>query len=128
MFRTLVAVVGVVASVSPAFADQSWLERRNTVTECENIRTATLTLVDKWNGKLWYASTDNHREGFLNPTVVIDARQRVQDMVQAYEWHYTHHIRSAATVNVQACKDHAMQSGLKIGTYIDGVLKGSKPR
>lgn len=122
-------ILAVIALVScPAFADQTWAERHAAVVQCESIRNATLNLVDKWNGKLWYASTDNSREGFLNPTVVIDARQRVQDMVQAYDWYYSHHIRSATSVDVAACKDHAMTTGLKIGNFIDNILKGAAVR
>ena len=128
ILRSSLAVANIVLAACPAFADQTWAERHTNVVQCESIRNAALALVDKWNGKLWYASTDNSRDGFLNPTVVIDARQRVQDMVQAYDWYYSHHIRSAPIVNVQACKEHAMQSGLKIATYIDGVLKSATAR
>jgi hypothetical protein len=128
MFHKLAVASVLLLVTTPALADQTWLQRRNELTQCENIRTETLTAVDKWNGKLWFASTDNSRTGYMNPNVVIEARQRVQEMVQAYDWKYTARIRNADTLDSTACRDHALEYARKIGEFIESTLRRTGTR
>lgn len=123
MRHTLVLLTAALVAMSqPAAAQQEWLVRRAQVQACETIRNETLTLVDQWSGQLWRASTDNNREGYLNPNRVIEARQRVQEMIQAYDWRYSARIRSADTVDSTVCRTHALDSAKQIGEFVASIL------
>ncbi|TXN06666.1 hypothetical protein FV222_04945 [Methylobacterium sp. WL103] len=72
---------------------------------------------------LWWASSDNHRYGFLNPSVVIDARQRVQEMIAAADWRFTS-LAAREPVAARACRQHANSAGARVFSLTRDVLAG----
>jgi hypothetical protein len=114
---------------TPAHSEERpWLERKDAMTKCATMRTITLNQIGEWNGKLWFASTDNHRDGYLNPSVVIDARQHVQDMIQEFDWIYSTKLRPAPDITAEQCKAHALSYATRIGVYVDKVLQQQTAR
>lgn len=73
---------------------------------------------------LWWASSDNHRNGFLNPSVVIEARQRVQEMIAAADWRFTK-LAAQEHVDDQACRQHAAGAGARVMAFTRDVLAGA---
>lgn len=123
MFRRSAILLAILLA-SPALSEERpWLERKEAMTRCANIRSITINKIGEWNGKLWFASTDNHRDGYLNPSVVIDARQHVQDLIQEYDWIYSTRLRPAPDITAEQCRAHALTYATRIGQYIGKVLE-----
>jgi hypothetical protein len=73
---------------------------------------------------LWWASSDNHSNGYLNPSLVIEARQRVQEMIAAVDWRFTN-LAAREHVDAQACRQNALAAGSRIMELVREILAGS---
>ncbi|WP_210166885.1 hypothetical protein [Methylobacterium sp. Leaf125] len=72
---------------------------------------------------LWWASSDNHRHGFINPSVVIEARQRVQQMIAAADWRFTK-LASREDASPRDCQHYAEKAGTDVMQLVRAILAG----
>lgn len=74
---------------------------------------------------LWWASTDNHCNGYINPSFVIEARQRVQEMITAAGWRFID-LAAREHVDVLACRQQALEAGSRVMMVARWVLAQGK--
>ena len=105
-----------------AFASPlSWPLRLASVRQCHAARVIFMEAAGDASSLLWWASTDNHRSGFLNPSIVIEARQRVQEAIAAADWRFTD-LAARDPVNPQACRQHALIAGAEVFDFTRRIL------
>ena len=115
----------LVTSSSPAYAAPlTWPQRLAAVRQCYAARQIFMEAAGDASSLLWWASSDNHRSGYLDPSVVIEARQRVQEMIAAADWRFTN-LAAREHVDAQACRQNALDAGSRIMQLVREILAGS---
>ena len=104
-------------------APLSWAQRLASMRQCHAARQIFMEAAGDASSLLWWASSDNHRNGYLNPSVVIEARQRVQEMIAAADWRFTN-LAAREPVDVRACRQHALVAGARVFSLTRDVLAG----
>jgi hypothetical protein len=115
----LLATSSSVAHANPL----AWPQRLAGMRACYAARQIFMEAAGDASSLLWWASSDNHRNGYLNPSVVIEARQRVQEMIAAADWRFTS-LAAREPVDARACRQHANNSGARVFSLTRDVLAG----
>jgi hypothetical protein len=122
-WRAAVILLLATSSSDAPATPLSWPQRLTGMRECYAARQIFMEAAGDASSLLWWASTDNHRNGFLDPSVVIEARQRVQEAIAAADWRFTS-LAAREPVDVQACRRHASDAGARVFAFSREVLAG----
>lgn len=118
------AILLLVTSTSAVLATpQTWPQRLTGMRQCYAARQIFMEAAGDASSLLWWASSDNHRNGFLDPSVVIEARQRVQEMIAAADWRFTS-LAANEPVDARACRQHANDAGAHVFSMTHDILAG----
>jgi hypothetical protein len=122
-WRAAVILLLVTSTFAVLATPQTWPQRLTGMRQCYAARQIFMEAAGDASSLLWWASSDNHRDGFLNPSVVIEARQRVQEMIAAADWRFTKLAAREDGDPVQ-CRAHAQDAGSRIIDFTHSILAG----
>lgn len=114
----------IATSTSGAYASPlGWPQRLAGVRHCYAARVIFLEAAGEASTLLWCASSDNYRNGFLAPSVVTAARQRVQEAIAAADWRFTK-LAASKDIDPGECRQHARDAGSRIMGLVRVILTG----
>jgi hypothetical protein len=115
-WRAAAILLLITPSSSAYAAPLTWRQRLAGMRGCYAVRQIFMEAAGDASSLLWRASSDNHRNGYLNPSVVIEARQRVQEAIAAADWRFTS-LAAREPVDAQACLQHASDAGARVFAF-----------